>query len=52
MHIFTMMVFYITKNEAFFGRYGAVTIFVVTAVAVALYENIKEAITTAASSPS
>ncbi len=52
MHIFTMMVFYMTKNEAFFGRYGAVTIFVVTAVAVALYENIKEAITLAASSPS
>lgn len=52
MHIFTMMVFIMTKNEAFFGMYGAVTIFVVTAVAVALYENIKEAITTAASSPS
>ncbi len=44
MHIFTMMVFYMTNNEAFFGRFGAVTIFVVTAVAVAIYENIKESI--------
>ena len=44
MHIFTMMVFYMTHNESFFGKYGAVTVFVVTAVAVALYENIKETI--------
>ncbi|MBP5493028.1 MAG: acyltransferase [Clostridiales bacterium] len=44
MHIFTMMVFLMTDNDAFFGRYGAVTIFAVTAVAVALYENIKEAV--------
>lgn len=44
MHIFTLMVFVMTRNEAFFGKYGAVTIFVVTAVAVALYENIKEAV--------
>ncbi|MBO4928446.1 MAG: acyltransferase [Clostridiales bacterium] len=41
MHIFTMMVFLMTHNDAFFGKYGAVTIFVVTAVGVALYENIK-----------
>ena len=44
MHIFTLMVFIMTRNEAFFGKYGAVTIFAVTAVGVALYENIKEAI--------
>ena len=44
MHIFTLMVFLMTKNEAFFGRYGAVTIFVVTTVAVAIYENIKESV--------
>lgn len=44
MHIFTLMVFQMTKNEAFFGKYGAVTIFVVTTVAVALYENIKAAV--------
>ena len=52
MHIFTMMVFIMTGNTAFFDMYGAVTIFVVTAVAVALYENNKEATTMAASSPS
>ncbi len=44
MHIFTMMVFLMTNNQEFFGKYGAVLIFVVTAVAVALYENIKEAV--------
>jgi len=44
MHIFTLMVFDMTKNTAFFGKYGAVTIFVVTAVAAALYENIKDAV--------
>jgi len=44
MHIFTMMVFVMTNNDAFFGRYGAVMVFAVTTVAVALYENIKEAV--------
>ena len=44
MHIFTLMVFDMTKNTAFFGKYGALTIFVVTAVAAALYENIKDAV--------
>jgi len=44
MHIFTMMVFVMTKNDAFFGKFGAVTVFAVTAVGVALYENIKEAV--------
>ena len=44
MHIFTMMVFVMTKNDAFFGKFGAVTVFAVTAVGVALYENIKDAV--------
>lgn len=44
MHIFTMMVFVMTQNEGFFGYYGAVLIFAVTAVGAALYENIKEAV--------
>ncbi|MCR5617485.1 MAG: acyltransferase [Clostridiales bacterium] len=44
MHIFTMMIFLITNNSSFFGRYGAVAIFAVTAVGVELYECIKEAV--------
>ncbi|MCR5805168.1 MAG: acyltransferase [Clostridia bacterium] len=44
MHIFTMMVFLVSGNVSFFGRYGAVAIFVVTAVYIELYENIKEAV--------
>ena len=44
MHIFTMMVFLVSGNSSFFGRYGAVFIFVVTAVYIELYENIKEAV--------
>lgn len=44
MHIFTMMIFLVTNNSSFFGKYGAVTIFVVTAVGVELYECIKEAV--------
>ena len=44
MHIAILMLFLVTNNSSFFGRYGAVTIFVVTAVVVELYECIKEAV--------
>ena len=44
MHIAILLLFLVTNNSSFFGRYGAVTIFVVTAVVVELYECIKEAV--------
>ena len=44
MHMFTLMLFLVTNNENFFGRYGAVFIFAVTAVGAYLYKNIKNAV--------
>ena len=46
MHIAVMLLFLMTNNESFFGRYGAVVIFAVTTVIAALYKNIKNAIKT------
>lgn len=44
MHIFVLMIFVMTNNEAFFGRYGAVFIFAVTAAGAYIYKNIKNAV--------
>ncbi|MBO4426500.1 MAG: acyltransferase [Clostridiales bacterium] len=44
MHMFTLMLFLATGNENFFGRYGAVFIFAVTAAGAYLYKNIKNAV--------
>ena len=45
LHIAVMYSMVMTKNDGFFGRYGAVTVFVVTTVIAALYKSIKNAIT-------
>ena len=44
MHIAVMMVFVLTNNESFFGKYGAVFIFAVTATGAYLYKSIKNAV--------
>ena len=44
MHIAVMLLFLMTNNESFFGKYGAVFIFAVTAVGAYLYKNIKNAV--------
>ena len=44
MHMFTLLLFVMTNNESFFGKYGAVFIFAVTAVGAYLYKNIKNAV--------
>ena len=44
MHMFTLMLFVMTDNDKFFGKYGAVFIFAVTAVGAYLYKNIKNAV--------
>lgn len=45
MHIAVMYLFIMTANDGFFGKYGAITVFVTTTVIAALYKNIKNAIT-------
>ena len=44
MHIAVMMLFIMTDNMKFFGDYGAVTIFVVTAAIAGAYVSIKKAV--------
>ena len=44
MHIAVMLLFLMTNNESFFGKFGAVVIFAVTTVIAALYKNIKNAV--------
>jgi hypothetical protein len=39
------MLINMTGNNGFFGKYGAVTVFVITTVIAALYKNIKNAVT-------
>jgi peptidoglycan/LPS O-acetylase OafA/YrhL len=45
MHIAVMMLMNMTGNNGFFGKYGAVTVFVLTTVIAALYKSIKNAVT-------
>ena len=45
LHIAVMYLLIATKNDGFFGKFGAVTVFVVTAVIAALYKKIKIAVT-------
>ena len=45
LHIAVMYLMLMTGNDSFFGKFGAVTVFVVTTVIAALYKNIKNAIT-------
>ena len=45
LHIAVMYLMIATKNDGFFGKYGAVTVFVVTTVIAALYKKIKIAVT-------
>ena len=45
MHIAVMYLMLATKNDGFFGKFGAVTVFVVTVVIAALYKKIKTAVT-------
>ncbi|MBO4473898.1 MAG: hypothetical protein J5750_03185, partial [Clostridiales bacterium] len=45
LHIAVMYSMTMTRNDGFFGRYGAVTVFVITTVIAAIYKNIKNAIT-------
>jgi len=44
MHMFVLMLFVMTKNDAFFGKFGAVCVFAVTAVAAWIYASIKQAV--------
>ncbi|MBO4579089.1 MAG: acyltransferase [Clostridiales bacterium] len=44
MHIAVMYLFMMTGNDRFFGKYGAITVFVTTTVIAALYKNIKNAV--------
>ena len=45
LHIAVMYLMLMTKNDGFFGRFGAVTVFFVTTVIAALYKKIKIAVT-------
>ena len=45
LHIAVMYLMLATKNDGFFGKYGAVTVFIITAVIAALYKKIKIAVT-------
>lgn len=45
MHIAVMYLMLATKNDGFFGKFGAVTVFVITTVIAALYKKIKIAVT-------
>ena len=45
MHIAAMYLMLATKNDGFFGKFGAVTVFVITTVIAALYKKIKIAVT-------
>ena len=45
LHIAVMYLMLMTRNDGFFGSFGAVTVFVVTTVIAALYKKIKIAAT-------
>ena len=45
MHIFTMALLEMTNNSGFFGAFGAVTVFVITAAYTSVYVKIKHAVT-------
>ena len=45
LHISVWLLMVMTQNDRFFGKYGAVTVFVITTVIAALYKSIKNAIT-------
>lgn len=45
MHIAVMYLMLASKNDGFFGKFGAVTVFVITTVIAALYKKIKIAVT-------
>lgn len=45
LHIAVMYLLLMTRNDGFFGNFGAVTVFVVTTVIAALYKKIKIAAT-------
>ena len=45
MHIFTMALLEMTNNSGFFGAFGAVTVFVITAAYTSVYVTIKHAVT-------
>jgi peptidoglycan/LPS O-acetylase OafA/YrhL len=51
VHMAVIMLMNMTGNNGFFGKYGAVTIFVITAVIAALYKSIKNAVTAEKSKP-
>lgn len=51
LHIAVLQLMFMTGNDKFFGRFGAVTVFVVTAVIAGLYKGIKNAITAEKSKP-
>ena len=45
MHMAVLYLMLMTGNDKFFGKFGAVTVFVLTTVIVAIYKNIKNAVT-------
>lgn len=45
MHMAVLYLMLMTGNDSFFGKYGAVTVFVVTAFIAAVYKSIKNAVT-------
>ncbi|MDO4876504.1 MAG: acyltransferase [Oscillospiraceae bacterium] len=45
MHMAVLYLMLMTGNDSFFGKYGAVTVFVVTTFIAAVYKSIKKAIT-------
>ena len=51
LHIAVLQLFVMTGNDGFFGRFGAVTVFVTTTVIAALYKGIKNAVTAEKSKP-
>lgn len=51
LHIAVLQLMLMTGNDKFFGRFGAVTVFVVTAVIAGLYKGIKNAITAEKNKP-
>ncbi len=45
MHMAVLYLMLMTGNDSFFGKYGAVTVFVVTTFIAAVYKSIKNAVT-------
>ena len=45
MHMAVLYLMLMTGNDKFFGKFGAVTVFVLTTVIAAIYKNIKNAVT-------